>query len=191
MVNIQTPATIPVLYHDQIFTFVVRIMSNGTTLLSETPFVVVVPALWPYLGDAWFVRDFDTTGVCPMGTAPVWGTWAWNATTPGDSKIDFFVSVAPTALGLSVPMLAEDPLQFSNTPASLVGQAIGVRDDTPTGGLDTQLGATVVDSTLAAHMRSRDSRALRMRSHLVPSTDNTLTPTLNNWNLSVSCQPAE
>ena len=27
--------------------------------------------------DAWFVRDFDTTNVCPLGTAPVWGTWAW------------------------------------------------------------------------------------------------------------------
>jgi hypothetical protein len=190
-VNIQTPATITPLYYDQIFTFVVRIMLNGTTVLSEIPVVVVVPSLMPYLGDAWFVRDFDTTPVCPMGTAPVWGTWAWNASTPGDSRIDFDVSVASSATGLSALTAFVGPLQFSNTPTTLVGQAIGVHDTTPSGDLDTQLGATYVDYTLAANMRDRDSKALRIRSHLIPSTDNTLAPTLKNWNLSVSCVPAE
>jgi hypothetical protein len=196
-VNIQTPANIPLVYHDQIFTFVVRVLSGGTTVLADIPFVVVVPALWPYLGDAWFVRDFDTTSVCPLGTAPVWGTWAWNATTPLDSRIDFDVSVASTAAGLSAPGNPIDSLLFSSTPMSLVGTAIGALRDN--GGISTELGATYVDWTLAnppapapaGTIRARDSKALRIRSHLIPTSDYQFAPTLNNWNLSVSCVPAE
>jgi hypothetical protein len=101
------------------------------------------------------------------------------------------VAVAPTQAGLdSAP---HDPLLFSVSPgpAGLVGQPIGVNRGLSQGSPNTQLGAAIIDATLAAQMRPRDSRFLRMRAHLLPSSDSKQTPKLINWNLQISCQPAE
>jgi hypothetical protein len=190
-VTFGVPATVPTnLNHDQIFTFVIRTLRNGTLALGETPVVIVVPSGLPTrYTDAWFVRDYDTTNACPKGTAPLWSFFAWNARTPGDSHIDFEVAVAPSVAEL--PMAPIDPLVFTNPPGpvSLAGQPIGAM--TRAGGPDTQLGATLVDTTLAAKMRPRDSRAMRLRAHLVPSTDMLLPPVLQLWNQQISCQAAE
>ncbi len=186
-VNFKTPASIAALSHPQIFTFVVRVLRDGSTILSETPVVIVVPATTTPLYDpAWFVRDYDTTDVCPRDTEPVWSFWGWNADTPGDSRIDFDVAVAPTAAELATAPV--DALRFSQPPgpASLAGQVIGAQK-APN---DTQAGATLVDATLSLNMRPRNAKALRMRAHLIPSTDRTHAPTLQAWNLQVSCRPA-
>ena len=186
-VTFAVPANVPTLTHDQIFTFVIRTLRNGTLVLGETPVVIVVPNIPPRYVDGWFVRDYDTTSACPKGTAPLWGLFGWNSHTPGDSHIDFDVAVAPSLAELGEAPV--DPLIFSNLPATLVGQAIGaqIRE----GGPDTERGSTLVDSTLAVNMRPRDSQAMRLRAHLVPSTDRTLPPVLQLWNQQISCQPAE
>jgi hypothetical protein len=190
-VNFSTPATVPVLKHEQIFTFVIRIMADGTRVLAEIPVIIVVPAVIPPVHyDAWFVRDYDTTNVCPMGTAPMWGLFAWNADTPSDSQIDFKVSVAPTFAGLTGN--PEDFLRFSQPPGPmpLVGMPVGVHRSI-SGGPDTQAGAALIDSTLDLNKWARDSKALRLRAHLIPSSDQSQAPTLQAWNLQISCQPAE
>jgi hypothetical protein len=180
---------VPKVMNDQIFTFVIRTLRDGRLVLGETPVVIVVPNIPPHYVDGWFVRDYDTTSACPKGTAPLWGLFGWNARTPGDSHIDFDVAVAPSLAELGEA--PTDPLLFSSPPglATLAGQPIGAQ--TRVGGPDTQFGSTVVDSTLAINMRARDSRAMRLRAHLAPSTDRTLPPVLQLWNQQISCQPAE
>jgi hypothetical protein len=190
-VNFSTPAAVPVMKNEQIFGFVIRILADGTRVLAEIPVIIVVPAVIPPVHhDAWFVRDYDTTGVCPMGTAPVWGLFAWNADTPSDSQIDFKISVAPTFATLTGN--PSDFLRFSQPPGPtpLVGMPIGVHRSI-SGGPDTQAGAALIDSTLDSNMWARDSKALRLQAHLIPSSDLTQTPTLQAWNLQISCQPAE
>jgi hypothetical protein len=181
-----TPAVVPALSRAQIFTFSLRLVGDGVTVLGETPVVIVVPPRYTYR-DAWFVRDYDSTGFCPPGTAPAWGNWSWTSTTPGDSRIDFDVAVASSAADLATSPF--DPLEFTDPPGptALVGQFIGALGGTP----DTQQGGTLVDTTLVHHDRRRDSSSLRLRAHLIPSADQTQTPTLETWNLEVSCRPAE
>jgi hypothetical protein len=188
-VTFATPATVTPLDHEQIFTFVIRTLRNGTLVLSETPVVLVVPPIKPaaYV-DAWFIRDYDTTDACPTGTAPRWGFFSWDALTPGDSQIDFEIAVANSVAELPTSIY-NDSLLFSNPPGPAVfaGQPIGVRAGIP----DTRFGGTLVDATIAANGWPRDSRAMRLRAHLMPSFDKRQAPVLQLWNQQISCQPAE
>jgi hypothetical protein len=189
-VTFRRPATVPMLGHNQIFTFVLRTLRNGTLVLAETPVVIVVPpTVPPYYADAWFIRDYDGNEGCPKGTAPFWSNFAWNAQTPGDSHIDFEVAVAPSVAEL--PSAPIDPLLFTNPPGpmALVGQPI--RAANPPGGPNTQFGEAMVDTTFTSNERPRASKAMRLRAHLVPSTDRTVSPLLQLWNQQISCQPAE
>lgn len=137
--------------------------------------------------DAWFIRDYDTSDVCTPGTVPYWSFFAWNATTPGDSHIDFDVAVASSVSELATAPI--DLLQFSDPPGpvALAGQPISARSGAP----DTQLGGTVVDGTLRANVRARSSKTMRLRAHLFASPDLAFAPVLQLWNQSISCQPAE
>jgi hypothetical protein len=174
--------------HDQIFTLVLRTVRDKATILAETPVVIVVPGSGKTLrNDAWFIRDYDTSDVCTSGTVPYWSFFAWNAATPGDSRIDFDIAVAPSVADLLAA--PNDPLQFSDPPgpAALVGQPISARSGAP----DTQTGGTVVDFTLRANERLRTSKAMRLRAHLFASPDLAFAPILQLWNQSISCQPAE
>jgi hypothetical protein len=187
-VRFQPPPTIPVLAHDQIFTLVLRTLRDRSTILAETPVVLVVPASGGVLrSDAWFIRDYDTTDVCTSGAVPYWSFFAWNAVTRGDSRIDFDIAVAPSVAELATAPI--DPLQFSDPPgpAPLAGQPISARSGTP----DTQMGGTVVDATLRANLRARTSKTMRLRAHLFASPDLQYAPVLQLWNQSISCQPAE
>ncbi|HKQ67930.1 MAG TPA: hypothetical protein VJT73_01260 [Polyangiaceae bacterium] len=187
-VTFKTPAAVTSQPEDQIFSFVIRLLRDGVTVISEIPVVIVVPGFTPVVyADARFIRDYDGSAACPTGTAPVWGLWAWNASTPGDSRIDFFVSVASSIAGL--PAAPKQELLFSDPPGpvALENQLIGVKNGTP----NTQAGATLVDATLRTLMPAKSGAALRMEAHLVPSTDFTLAPSLKVWNLQVSCRPSE
>jgi hypothetical protein len=132
-----------------------------------------------------FTRDYDAGSVCPAGTEPAWGAWSWSSTTPGNSSINFKVAVADTAAGLSSAPL--DAMQFTNPPgpSGLAGQAIGANT---ANGADS--GTAVVEKTLIANSRKKNSQFLRVQITLQPSTDKTQAPTLNSWDLQVSCQPA-
>ncbi len=133
-----------------------------------------------------FTRTYDASSVCPKGTAPYWGAWTWSSSLPSDSGIDFKVAVATTAAGLSSAPL--DSLQFTNPPgpAGLAGQAIGARAAT-----NTENGSAVIEKTLIANSRNPTAPFLKVESHLNPSSDQTKPPTLINWDLQVSCQPAD
>jgi hypothetical protein len=187
-VRFQPPPNVPIQPRDQIFTLVLRTLRDRSTILAETPVILVVPGSGSVLrSDAWFVRDYDTTDVCTSGAVPFWSFFAWNARTLADSRIDFDIAVAPTVAELAAAPI--DPLQFSDPPGpvALAGQPISARSGTP----DTQTGGTVVDATLRANLRIRNSKAMRLRAHLFASPDLTFAPVLQLWNQSISCQPAE
>jgi hypothetical protein len=171
---------------------------NAATL--QTTHIVPPPPV--VYTDGYFTRDYDVSNVCPLGTTPTWGLWSWTAITPSDTKIEFFVQTASTAAGLgAAPM---DALQFSNPPypsnaltgncssqpcaggvSAVAKTALAVGGQT----FDTQIGSSVVDTTLEALGRSRIEPYVRITSHLAPSTDKASTPTLAAWNLQVDCIP--
>jgi hypothetical protein len=155
---------------------------NPATIETKKP----EPPSPPIYNDGWFVRDYDATGVCAAGETLVWGHWSWGSTTPGDSKIEYYVRTASSQAGLETA--PEDALQFSNPPGpvALAGTPAIAKAST-----STTAGAAVVDTTLAAKSRPRNKTFLRVRSHLVPTTDKSAPPVLNAWNLQVTCVPSE
>lgn len=159
--------------------------SSQTATIQTLPAVPPPPPPSYSAGD--FVRDYDAGAACPPGTKPIWGSWSWTTTTPSDSRIEYYVSTATTFAGLSTA--PEDALQFTNPPgpSALSGTAAVAK----TAPIDTQNGSLVVDKTLTAKSRPRSNRFVRVRSHLVPSTDLSSAPVLNAWNLEVSCAPNE
>jgi hypothetical protein len=145
-----------------------------------------IPPTPPKYFEGSFVRDYDTTGVCPQGTAVSWDLWTWNTTTPTDTSVEFYVKSADTAAGLAGA--TEVPLRFTAPPGpgGLVGQNAVARAS-----LGTQTGGALVSETLKANGFSLTSKFLRVRSRLRPSTDQYQAPTLKNWNLQISCVPSE
>lgn len=136
-----------------------------------------------------FVRDYDTSAVCQPGFKVRWGHWSWTTTTPGDSKIEFFIRTATTASGLATA--TEYPLRFTNPPgpSALSGSATVARANYS--GRDTQNGSLVVDDVLSALALARQNPFVRIRSHLVPTTDALDAPELHSWNLEFACEPGE
>jgi len=145
-----------------------------------------IPPAPPKYYEGSFVRDYDTTDVCPQGTAVSWGLWTWTATTPTDTSIEFYVKSADTPAGLATAV--EMPLRFSLPPgpAGLAGQNAVAKAAT-----STQSGGAVVRDTLVANGILPTNKALRVRSRLRPSSSQEQAPTLNSWNLQISCVPSE
>jgi hypothetical protein len=142
---------------------------------------VEVPATY---NDGWFTRDYDMTGVCADGLAPLWSLWSWDATTPSDSRIEFFVQTAETAAGLATA--PRDPLIFTDPPGptAFAGAPAVAEATSP----DTQSGLAVVYEALEAQSRVLHYNHLRISAHLVPSADLIQAPVLKSWNLQSSCQ---
>lgn len=145
---------------------------------------VIVPSTF---SDGWFTRDYDMTGVCDDDEVPVWSLWSWSATTPSDSKIEFYVQAAETAAGLATA--PRDQLLFVDPPGptALKDTHAIARAGSP----NTEAGSTIVHDTL--EQNGRDTRAphLRISAHLVPSTDLLSAPLLGSWNLQTSCEEAQ
>jgi hypothetical protein len=157
------------------------------TYVPPTP-AVVQPATF---SEGWFVRDYDMSeesdGYCGDDKLPVWSLWSWNATTPGDSKVEFYVQAATTAGGLAAA--PRDPLLFTNPPGptSLAGTAVIARSGSP----DTRAGSATVQDALIAAGRNPNAPHLRVSAKLVPTTDLLQAPVLTSWNLQTSCQTAQ
>ncbi len=135
-----------------------------------------------------FFRDYDGQEACPAtNQGAVWGHWSWTATTPTDSQIEYYVRTSNTQAGLATA--TEVPLRFTNPPgpSALAGQAAVAKKGSP----DTQNGSAIVTSALKSGGQPTNLRFVRIRSKLVPSTAATEAPTLNAWDLQVSCQPDE
>lgn len=134
-----------------------------------------------------FTRDYDMTEACGIDQVPVWSLWSWEATTPADSKIEFYVQTAQTLEELdSAPL---DALRFSNPPGpvALSGTAAVAEAGSP----NTELGSAVVSETLIANDRLENQPFLRMTVRLFPSSDKLQAPTLRSWNLEASCQDSQ
>ena len=146
------------------------------------------PPPQPKYTDGWFVRDYDTTGVCPSGTQVVWGLWSWDAITPSDSRLEFYIRTATTTAGLGAA--SELPIEFTNPPGpvSKVGQAAIAQSAVAP---DTHNGMAIVNTLFVNHSLPRNNPVARVRVHLVPSTDKLSAPTLSAWNLTFDCLPAE
>ena len=182
-----TPPSITQLSNPQIFKFDVNVVGSGQGQLATAQAVIVVPPLpTSTFAAADFIRTYDTSSVCQTGSPPIWGHWSWTSATPSDSKIDFFVKTADTVANLATA--TEHPLLFTNPPGpvALAGTAIGAKTAT-----STSSGAAVVDTTLALSGEQRRNPILQVRSRLTPSTGNLAAPTLQSWNLEVSCVPSE
>ncbi|MEY2936868.1 MAG: hypothetical protein RL033_7617, partial [Pseudomonadota bacterium] len=134
-----------------------------------------------------FNRDYDMTGTCDDDYVPLWSLWSWSGTTPGNSKIEFYVQAADTKAGLATAPM--DALVFSTStgPTALVGQAAVAKIGTP----DTRTGSVIVHDTLKKYNRDLNANHVRITAKLVPSTDLLSAPTLNSWNLQTSCQVAQ
>ncbi len=159
---------------------------SGTTTTIHTDVQPPAPPPPTYAAGS-FVRDYDASSVCPSGKSVVWGHWSWQAMTPSDSQIAFTVRTADTAAGLdSAP---ESALLFSAPPgpSALAGQPARAAQGNP----DTQHGSAVVDTSLAAAGRPRSKPFLRVASALTPSSDQSFAPTLQAWNLEVTCVDSE
>jgi hypothetical protein len=157
------------------------------TYVPSTPAVVQAAKF----SEGWFVRDYDmsedTDGYCGDDRVPVWSLWSWSATTPADSRVEFYVQTATTAQGLtSAP---RDVLLFTNPPGptALQGTAAMARGGSP----DTRAGSATVQDTLVANGRNPNSPHLRISARLVPTSDLLDAPVLNSWNLQTSCQTAQ
>jgi hypothetical protein len=166
------------------FTWSASSASIQTGVYTPTTPDVIVPATY---NDGWFVRDYDMTDVCPADTVHVWSTWSWDATTPSDSKIEFYVQTATTAAGLAAA--PRDPLLFTYPPGpeALAGGPAVAEATSP----DTQGGSAMVYEALAAQNRPLNAAHLRVSAHLVPSTDEIQAPVLTSWNLQTSCEVAQ
>ena len=120
----------------------------------------------------------------PFTTAAL---WSWAATTPSDSKIEFYVQTAATAAELATA--TRDPLLFTNPPgpSALAGTAVVAKAGSP----DTRSGSATVQNTLAANSRNLNFPHLRISARLVPTTDKLQAPVLTSWNLQTSCQESQ
>jgi hypothetical protein len=157
--------------------------ANPATIVTQKP-AVIPPTTY---SDGYFVRDYDASTICPIGTAPTWGLWSWNSVTPSTSNISFSAQIAATKAGLAGA--PSDALVFSNPPGpvALAGQAAVAKAGSPS----TNAGSVIVDTTLLLKGRTHNLPFLRITSHLAPSTDKLSAPTLSSWDLQVSCQPSE
>lgn len=175
--------------------------SVSSATLQTAPIVPPPPVLFV---EGTFERDYDVTNVCGPGTVPVWGLWSWTASTPSDSRIEFFVQTAADTASLSsAPMV---PLEFSDPPWPS-GPLTGSCSPAPCSGgvalaaatalsaasstFDTTAGSTVVDTTLSTLGMERNYPVARITSKLKPSSDGLQAPTLSAWNLQVDCVPSE
>jgi hypothetical protein len=157
--------------------------ASPASIVTKKPAVVVPPTY----SDGYFVRDYDASKICPVGTAPVWGLWSWNSVTPSTSSISFSAQLAASSAGLaSAPV---DALVFSEPPgpAALAGQAAVAKAGSPS----TNAGSVIVDTTLLLKGRIHNLPYLRITSHLTPSSDKLSAPVLSAWDLQVSCLPSE
>jgi hypothetical protein len=157
--------------------------ANPATIVTQKP-APIPPTTY---SDGYFVRDYDASTICPVGTSPVWGVWSWNSVTPSTSSIGFSAQLAASKAGIAAAPV--DALVFSDPPgpSALAGQAAVAKAGSPS----SSAGAVIVDTTLLLAGRIHNLPYLRITSHLAPSADKLSAPTLSAWDLQVSCQPSE
>jgi hypothetical protein len=126
-------------------------------------------------GPVTYTQTYQAT--CPSGTMPQWGYLAYDTTTPVSSNVSFRVRTASTQAGLSS--------------APYVGAA------TAQASPDTQLcplsGPSPCPVDLYPKLGQYDANNpyLELSVTLNPTSDQSQSPTVNNWQLTYSCPPAQ
>lgn len=115
---------------------------------------------------------------CPKGTVPRWGYLTYDTVTPGDSSVSF--SVHTSDVSNSFPAATVLAATAHSTPTNTQLCAIGGPAPCPIP-LFTKLGD------------SPDShrKYLELVMDLKPTTDQKITPEINNWQITYSCVDAE
>jgi hypothetical protein len=122
-----------------------------------------------------FTQDYEA--VCPTGTAPIWGYFAYDTVTPSDSNIVFRARTAKTQAEL----------------AGASYKSLAIAKASP----DTQLcplsGPAPCPVDMYVKLGVPDVRHpfMQFAIELNPSTDKLSTPSINSWNFTYSCPPAE
>ncbi len=185
-VTFSAPDQLDVLGKDQIFNFEVTAQADGAVLASKDVVIVI-----PRSGSKseTFNRDFDLTDVCEQGFLPLWGLFTWQASTPGDSQIKFYIKTAETLGGLDSAKSVPTGDGFAVAASS---SANGGMIQPPLAAVgDTQTGAQLLDSILEASGEPQTNDFLRVEAVLVPGKDGFSVPTLIDWEMQVSCPPGE
>lgn len=117
-------------------------------------------------------------GDCPMGARPQWGFFAYDSDTPADSSIEFRVRVGATEeeLTTATPTLLATAAAASNSETCLMSGPSPCPID-----LYEQLGGRPASSF----------EWLDLEVMLIPSSDGTQAPVLNDWRLTYSCLESE
>ncbi len=134
------------------------------------------------------IRTFDATNICPPSTSPVWAIFSWNASTPGQSRVDFEVSASlPDGTyspyrPLVYTRLSPDPSWWTS---SMEGKSVGWSD--PSG---NRTGLALIETTLE-QAPSLPSRVNILKLKFILTPDGSSVPTLAWWDVQVSCRPLE
>jgi hypothetical protein len=117
-------------------------------------------------------------GVCPEGSRPQWGFFAYETETPGDSTIEFSVRTAPTEAALadaSYEPWVTAAAQTQTEVCSMSGPT-----PCPIDIFDKVSGYPAVHYAW-----------LELSAKLTPSSDGAQAPVLNDWRFTYSCLPSE
>ncbi len=123
-----------------------------------------------------YTQTYQAT--CPSGTLPQWGYLAYDSTTPSDSNILFQVRTA-----------ADQP---SLTSASYVSAATAQASP-----VNTQVCPMSGPSPCPVDLYSKlgkfnaINQYLELQITLNPTSDGSQAPTVNNWQITYSCPPAQ
>jgi hypothetical protein len=106
-----------------------------------------------------------STASCAQGQVPIWGDTSWTASTPPATRIQFFASTAPTAVGLA----AATPVLLGEAP--------------------TDVAPLYVDAALDAAGEARNDFFLRITAVLI-SDDRIASPVLQSMRQDWVCVDA-
>lgn len=119
----------------------------------------------------------DYTASCPPGTRVQWGYLAYQAITLGGSSVDFIIQTGPSTAMLGAPI---NVAHAQATPTNTQVCALGGPSPCPID-LFTKLGGPPAANDLV----------LRLQMQLNSNIAKTITPIVQNWQITYSCPPSE
>ena len=148
------------------------------TLYSAIKVVIACPTLYA----PWSAPPQLYEATCPPGTQAQWGLFGYDAKAASDSHVDFKVQVAPTKAGLAT------------APYIALGSAHSTAPDTqvcPVPKIPAQVPApTCLPIDLYKKLGGPPSARynfLQLSMDFTPSTSMTVTPVVNDWQITYSC----
>lgn len=117
------------------------------------------------------------SGECPPGTSSQWSFFTYNTTTPRDSSIHFRARTAPTVAELSTAPFVD----LATARATPNTQVCGLGGPAP----------CPIDLFNLLGPVNAKVRELELEAVFSPTSNQRLSPILNNWKITYSCPPAE